>query len=103
MKKLRKISVLGMGLLGASVTLAIGRALPSVKAIGYSHRPSTRKKARKLGVAGEIIDVMGDSVSDADIVILATPICTFEDIFAEIAEYLKKTFLATPSEGLRNI
>ncbi len=84
-----------MGLLGASVTLAIQRALPSIKSIGYSHRPSTRKKARQLGVAGEIIDVMGDSVADADIVILATPICTFEAIFDDIAGFLKPGCIVT--------
>ena len=88
MKDLRQISVIGLGLLGGSITLRILRSLPGVKAIGYTHRPSTRAKARKLAVATEIVDDMHESVSGADLVILATPIYTFEQIFSGICDAL---------------
>jgi len=85
LKELRQITVVGLGLLGASVTLAVLRTLSAVKTIGYSHRHVTRQKARKLGVAGKIVDQIEQSVAGSDIVILATPICTFEEIFIQIA------------------
>ena len=88
MKDLRQISVIGLGLLGGSITLRILRSLPGVKAVGYTHRPSTRSKARKLAVATEIVDDMHESVSGADLVILATPIYTFEQIFSGICDAL---------------
>ncbi len=95
MKKLRQISVVGMGLLGASITLTTLRSLFGVKTVGYSHRPSTRRKARQLGVAEEIVDDMGRCVAGADVVILATPICSFEDIFRRIADMLAKGCIVT--------
>jgi prephenate dehydrogenase len=95
MKKLRKISVLGMGLLGASISSAILRSVSGVKSVGFSHRASTRDKARGLGVADEIVETMDQCVSDADVVILATPICTFENLFKEMAEYLRPGTIVT--------
>ncbi len=95
LRDLRKISVLGMGLLGASITLRILRSLSNVKSFGYSHRASTRKKARQNGVADIIVDDMVECVTDADMVILATPICTFEGIFKEIRERVKDGCIVT--------
>lgn len=95
LKKLRQISVLGMGLLGASVTLAILRSSKGVKSVGYSHRAATRRKARQMGVAGRIADDICECVADADVVILATPICTFEGIMEQIGPSLKAGAIVT--------
>ena len=95
MLKLRQISVIGLGLLGGSVCLAIKRAISGVRTAGFSHRASTRAKARRLNVADEIFDDIRASVADADIVILATPISTFESIFSEIADALKPGCIVT--------
>ena len=95
MKKLRQISVVGMGLLGSSVTLAVLRSFSTVRTVGYSHRASTRKKARELGVAEKIADDLLSCVRGSDLVIVATPICTFEDIFEQIAPELKDGCVVT--------
>ena len=86
MKELRQITVIGLGLLGGSIALAIKRAYPSVKTTGYTHRVVTRNKARKLGVADEVTGDIAESVKSADIVVLATPISTFEEIFSRIGK-----------------
>ena len=88
MKNLRQVAVLGLGLIGGSISLAILRSFTKVKVVGYTHRPSTRDKARRLAVASEVVDDICQSVRDADLVILATPLSTFENIFAEIADAL---------------
>ena len=85
-RKLRQITVIGLGLLGSSITLAVSRKIPGLKVAGYSHRASTRAKARKLRVADKVYEDLAQSVAGADIVILATPIGVFEEIFEEIAK-----------------
>lgn len=87
--------MIGLGLLGSSITLAISRGNLGIKTAGFSHRESTRARARKLGVADVIYDDICQSASDADIVILATPICTFEEIFKTIGPALKKGCIVT--------
>jgi prephenate dehydrogenase len=95
MKDLRQTTVIGLGLLGGSISLAVLRSFTRVKVIGYTHRPSTRTKARGLAVATEIVDCLKSSVSEADLVILATPIVTFEKIFSEIADALPNGCIVT--------
>lgn len=95
MKDLRNISVVGLGLLGGSIALAARQRLPGARVIGYSHRASTRAKARELGAGTEIVDDLGAAVGTADLVILATPIFTFEDYFAEISPSLPAGCIVT--------
>ncbi|MHC4488127.1 MAG: prephenate dehydrogenase [Planctomycetota bacterium] len=95
MKDLRQITVVGLGLLGGSISLAVLRSFARVKTVGYTHRPATRAKARQLAVATEIADRLKPSVSKADLVILATPISTFEKIFSEIADALPSGCIVT--------
>lgn len=95
MKQLRQITVIGLGLIGSSATLTVSRLPAGIKTVGYSHRAATRQKARDLGVADEICDDIRAGVSGADVVILATPICTFEGIFREIAPALPDGCIVT--------
>ena len=95
MKKLKKISVVGMGLLGASVTLSIKRSLSGTLVVGYSHRRETRQKADEYGVADRVTETLDKCIENADIVILATPIQTFEDYFINIAPCLKAGAIVT--------
>ena len=84
-KDLQRISVIGLGLLGGSVALAIRRCMPGATVVGYSHREATRRKARDLAVATEVADDLATAVSGTDLIILATPIFTFEKYFADVS------------------
>ena len=95
LKELQQVTVIGLGLLGSSITLAITRNTTGIKTVGYSHRAATRRRAKRLGVANVIFDDISRSVADADMVILATPVCTFEEIFRTIAPALKKGCIVT--------
>lgn len=95
MKELKQISVIGMGLLGGSVSLAILRCLPGVRVVGYSHRPATRKKAKSLGAAHKIVDDIPKSVTATDLVIVATPICAFQQTFKAIKDSLPDGCIVT--------
>jgi prephenate dehydrogenase len=95
MKDLNQITVIGLGLLGGSISLAVLRSFSGVRVVGYAHRASTRDKAGQLAVASEVVDDIRRSVSDSDLVILATPLCTFENIFGEIADSLPDGCIVT--------
>lgn len=95
MKNLEKISVVGMGLLGASVTLSIKRERAAARVVGYSHRCETRQKAQQYGVADAIAETLDQAIENADMVILATPIRTFEDYFKRMAPALKPGAIVT--------
>jgi prephenate dehydrogenase len=95
LRKLEQISVIGLGLLGGSISLAIRHFMPGIKVVGFSHRPATRRKARRLAVASQVVDNLCESVKNADLVILATPIFTCEEIFTEISSELRTGCIVT--------
>jgi prephenate dehydrogenase len=95
LKDLKQVTVIGLGLLGGSIASGVLRCFSGVKVVGYAHRPATRTKAGQLAVATEIVESLEQSVCEADIVILATPISTFENIFSEISNALPDGCIVT--------
>ena len=95
MRELKQVTVIGLGLLGGSITLRVLRSFSGVTAIGFAHRDATRRKARRLSVASQISGDIAGCVADADIVILATPKGTFECIFRDIAPFLPAGCIVT--------
>jgi len=85
----------GLGLLGGSIARAVLRTFPGTKVVGFAHRPSTRRRARALAVATEVVGDIKQGVCEADLVILATPIRTFEEYFGEIADALPAGCIVT--------
>lgn len=94
-KRLRQVTIVGLGLLGGSIALALRQRMPGILVAGYSHRPATREKAKALGVATEVVADLAAAVANSDLVILATPIFTFETYFAELAAFLPAGCIVT--------
>jgi prephenate dehydrogenase len=84
-KSLHQVSIIGLGLLGGSVALAVRQRMPGTAVIGYSHRPATRRRAKALGVVPETPANLRAAVATADLVVLATPIFTFEKYFTDLS------------------
>jgi prephenate dehydrogenase len=95
LKELQKICVVGLGFLGGSISQTIRQRLGRVKVVGYSHRAATRARAGDLGVADVIADELADGVADADLIILATPIFTFEKYFADLSKKARDGAIVT--------
>ena len=94
-KELEKVSVIGLGLLGGSLGLALNSFFPRVKRLGYSHREVTRNKALHLGCVDEIYPDVADAVRNAQLVILASPIGAFKSLMQKIAENLSPGCIVT--------
>jgi len=95
LKDLDNITIVGLGLLGGSLGLAVERTFPHIKRRGYSHRPVTRKKALEAEVVDEVFPDLADAVRDAQLVILATPIGTFPELMEQMAPHLKLGAIVT--------
>jgi len=102
MKDLKKISVVGMGLLGSSVSLSLCRTFSGLYISGYSHRARTRRMAREMQVADIVEESLEACVKDADLVILATPIRAFERLFRQMRPLLKSGCIVTDVGSTKN-
>lgn len=94
-KELKQLTVIGLGLLGYSLLLAAARAAPTVRLVGYSRRALTRRRARRGLPQARIVERIEESVEGSDLVILASPICTFEKIFKTIGPLLPPRCVVT--------
>ena len=84
----RNIAIIGLGLLGGSIGLAVREHLPDAATTGYDADPATRARAAARGLAGTICDSAAGAVGSADLVILCVPVGAMADAAAEIASAL---------------
>ena len=69
----RHIAIIGLGLLGGSIGLAVGEYLPGATTTGYDSDPATRKRAAERGLVARVCDSGAEAVSGADLVIFCVP------------------------------
>ena len=92
---LQTVTVVGLGLLGGSAGMSLSRTCPGIKRIGYSHRDVTRRRGLSLGVVDETCNTIAQAVKSAQLVILASPIGTFESLMQEMAPHLPAGCIVT--------
>ena len=85
----RRIAIIGLGLIGGSIGLALKRAgLEGTELVGYVRNQEAATKVLRLGAVDWVNEDMSFVVDKADLVILATPPVVIKDILAQIAPYL---------------
>jgi prephenate dehydrogenase len=91
----QRLSILGVGLLGGSIGLALRAVGSSVHITGYGHRPATLEKALEVGAIDRSAITCKEAVRGADLVILCTPVGLFEPILTEAAGALADGVIVT--------
>lgn len=87
-EEFKSVSIIGVGLIGGSLALALKEKKIVSRIIGYGRDEGRLKEALKLG----IIDDFTLSLKDAalsELIVLATPLGIFEKIAKEISPFLK--------------
>ncbi|MDD5057226.1 MAG: prephenate dehydrogenase/arogenate dehydrogenase family protein [Sideroxydans sp.] len=93
--KLNKIVIFGVGLIGGSFSLALRKAGAVNEVVGFGRSTATLEQAKELGILDRIGADVAREVSDADIVLLATPVAQMSELFARIAPHLGVHTLVT--------
>ena len=96
MKQLfKKITIIGLGLIGGSIGLALKRAGSKAQLIGVARSQKTLDVALERNLVERVeIDIV-KSVEDADLVILATPLSSFKKIILKVSHNLKPGCIVT--------
>lgn len=79
-----QVAIVGLGLIGGSMARALA---PHHSVTGVDLHPGTLKKAPELGITAT--KDLKAAVSAADLVVIATPMGTFETVFKQVAANLK--------------
>jgi prephenate dehydrogenase len=93
--QVQRLSIIGVGLLGGSIGLAVRSAINNCHIIGYGHRTETLERAAEVGAIDEFTVNLSAAVAGADLVILCTPVGLFGQVLRSISGFLKPGALVT--------
>ena len=91
-----KIAVIGTGLIGTSLALALKQAqIKNLELVGTDYDHAARSGAQKRNAFDRVENGLNAAVQDAEIVILATPIMAMENLLRTIGPQLTEGCVVT--------
>lgn len=95
MESLRKIAILGPGLLGASLAMAVKARFPGCRVALWARRDAAVQEAREANIAEIVSSDLAPVVQDAELVILCVPVEAMAGLARQIAPLLAGDALVT--------
>ena len=98
----KKIAIIGLGLIGGSIGLAVKRFSNEIHLQGFAKSDLTVKTALSRGLVSEAYLDLRQINRDIDLVILATPLSSFASIVKEISPNLKDGCVITDTGSAKS-
>ena len=93
--KLNKLCVIGVGLIGGSFALKLKQLGLVQQVVGYGRNRDNLETAVDMGVIDQAAESLQAAVEGADLVVLAVPIASIAEIYAQIYPHLSSDTLVT--------
>lgn len=90
MKTIKKVAIIGVGVMGGSLALALRSKFPHIDIWGYARSKKSFTRLNKLKVVNRVEQDLEKVVAGADLVVLSLPIYAIIDYFERISSFLKK-------------
>ena len=90
-----QVSIIGCGLIGSSIFKGLKKVGSIKKIITYDNDKSVNEIIKKDKLSDEIFKSAGDAVKNSDLIIIATPISSFENVLNSIKDNLKTGSILT--------
>jgi prephenate dehydrogenase len=81
----QRVAIVGLGLIGSSIGLALHNAKAARQITGYDPDKSVAHHARKIGAIDQSCPALADAVRGVEFVVLATPIGLIRSLLQDIA------------------
>ena len=92
----KQVTIVGLGLIGGSLGMAIRRKHLAQRVIGFSRREATIREAKAKGAIDDgDTEFCPDWLGASDLVIIATPPSAVEKVAREIARLTRHSFILT--------
>jgi prephenate dehydrogenase len=99
----RQITIIGLGLIGGSLGLALKKAeLTGAEIVGHSRRHETEKLAERMGAIDRGEHNLHRAVQGAGLVIIATPVLTVREVMEQIAGDLAEGAVVTDAASTKS-
>ncbi|MGK2906133.1 MAG: prephenate dehydrogenase [Desulfuromonadales bacterium] len=98
---INKLAVVGVGLIGGSLALALKEAGVVGHVAGIGRGLSNLETAFKLGLVDSFTQSLAEGVADADVVFLATPVQSLGDVAEQAMPHLKAGAIITDGGSVK--
>jgi prephenate dehydrogenase len=96
------VTIVGLGLIGGSVGLALRKGKrPGWEIVGYSRHQETMTKALSLGAIDRSAANLKDAVKEAELVVIATPALSIKEILSKMAPHLPAGCVVTDTASTK--
>jgi len=102
LKKLKKIVIFGVGLIGGSVALALKKAGSAAQIIGVGRSTESLQSALDLGVIDVACSDIAQALHNADIVLIAAPVAQTASILTAIKPALAANTVVTDAGSTKS-
>ncbi len=85
----QRVTLIGVGLLGGSLGLALRRQYPAVVITGVVRRPEARLEALHLGIVHTATTDAASGVRDADLIVFCTPVGQMQALAEQILPHVR--------------
>ena len=91
----KKVCIIGCGLIGSSIARAIRKNRLSSKIVSSNRSDIINKKVIKLRIVDDSSSDTKKMVKDSDLIIICTPLSSYEDVISKIKNSLKNGAILT--------
>jgi prephenate dehydrogenase len=91
----QEIAIIGTGLLGGSIGLAVKSRAIAAKVIGIGRNPERLDLAKRMGAVDSFTTDLGEGCREADLIVLALPVKKNIDVLEPVARAAKPGALVT--------
>ncbi|MCS5590310.1 MAG: prephenate dehydrogenase/arogenate dehydrogenase family protein [Candidatus Thioglobus sp.] len=92
---IKKITIIGVGLIGGSLAKAIKKNNLAEVVFGFGRNLSRLESAQKSNIIDQYSIDISEALDSASIVVIATPVGTFESILRELKPYITEGMIIT--------
>ena len=92
---INKITIIGVGLIGGSLALALKERNLAKAVFGYGRDLTRLEEAQKSNVIDAFSTNIKEAIDEANIVVIATPVGTFKDILGQIKPLISSNVIIT--------
>jgi prephenate dehydrogenase len=92
---IRRVTILGTGLIGGSFALALRKNLTDISISGWDRPEVVREKEVRAAFDETVSGNLGPALAKADLIYIALPIAVTLDLFSEIARHAPTSALVT--------
>ena len=98
-----KIAIIGTGLIGTSIGLALRQAkVRNVELVGHDREPNSASKARKRGAIDRMTWNIPDAVEGAKLIIIAVPVQAVRDVLEVVGPVAKEGAIITDTASTKS-